>query len=207
MNRYSKICTAITIKGTRCKKNKLENNEYCTIHNKMTIPTDVCSICTETTNWVNQQVLSKCNHKFCKSCINEWLCNEDTCPNCRTVIGKPDELIFNNYAIKNKKFVYINLTKVYFDNVTDDEYYLFMEYFNIFFRNNYTYQFNDMIILDDYLKIFPDVEAIYKKARKTTDYLRCKKGDVKKEYGVEVSDRQLQLGNNLLHFSLIQFKE
>ncbi|NXT34956.1 DTX3L ligase, partial [Pelecanoides urinatrix] len=46
---------------------------------------DVCPICMERIN--NKEVLRKCNHAFCKSCINQAMTYRQTCPVCNTVYG------------------------------------------------------------------------------------------------------------------------
>jgi len=207
MSRYQTICKATTKRGTRCTKNKNQGSDYCVIHNKMEIITEVCSICLETPTWNKTQILGNCNHQYCSKCINEWLCNDDKCPNCRTVIGPSDELIFNKYAVKNKKFVYIRLTTLSFDNVTNEEYSLFFDYFNIFFTNTIYYQPVDVLILEDYLRPFPPVYSTYLKAKRVTEYSRYKRGIIKKQFGIEISDQQLERVNNGLQFMFIVFKD
>ncbi|NXW04940.1 DTX3L ligase, partial [Fregetta grallaria] len=46
---------------------------------------DVCPICMERIN--NKEILSKCNHAFCKSCIDQAMTYRQTCPVCNTVYG------------------------------------------------------------------------------------------------------------------------
>ena len=47
----------------------------------------VCSICMETITHRGLNVVTKCQHKFHKKCIDEWLShNNDVCPNCRKII-------------------------------------------------------------------------------------------------------------------------
>ncbi|NXQ99804.1 DTX3L ligase, partial [Sagittarius serpentarius] len=46
---------------------------------------DVCPICIERIN--NKEVLRKCNHAFCKSCIEQAMTYKQTCPVCNTVYG------------------------------------------------------------------------------------------------------------------------
>jgi hypothetical protein len=53
----------------------------CTNHGvyKLSKSDDKCSIC-----MVNKiDVIVKCNHEFCKACIDEWLTGNSTCPICR----------------------------------------------------------------------------------------------------------------------------
>ncbi|XP_054686885.1 E3 ubiquitin-protein ligase DTX3L isoform X1 [Grus americana] len=46
---------------------------------------DMCPICMETIS--NKEILRKCNHAFCKSCIDEAMTYRQTCPICNTVYG------------------------------------------------------------------------------------------------------------------------
>ncbi|KAF1657372.1 E3 ubiquitin-protein ligase DTX3L, partial [Aptenodytes patagonicus] len=46
---------------------------------------DVCPICMERIN--NKQILRKCNHAFCKSCIEQAMTYKQTCPVCNTIYG------------------------------------------------------------------------------------------------------------------------
>ncbi|XP_009270543.1 PREDICTED: E3 ubiquitin-protein ligase DTX3L [Aptenodytes forsteri] len=46
---------------------------------------DVCPICMERIN--NKQILRKCNHAFCKSCIDQAMTYKQTCPVCNTIYG------------------------------------------------------------------------------------------------------------------------
>ena len=122
----SNRCTGITMKGLRCKKNKLKDCEYCTVHKAMNIVPDTCSICMETPQKISTQVLTNCKHAFCKSCINEWFCNDNKCPNCRDVISDSDEFIFSKYSLKNKLYVFVVFSTISFENVTNEEYLTFM---------------------------------------------------------------------------------
>lgn len=47
-----------------------------------------CSIC-QTNIKKNQIKRLACNHAFCKTCLNEWRNNNNSCPNCRNTIQKP----------------------------------------------------------------------------------------------------------------------
>ncbi|NXC14959.1 DTX3L ligase, partial [Corythaeola cristata] len=46
---------------------------------------DVCPICMDTIN--NKEILRKCNHAFCKSCIDQAMTYKQMCPICNTVYG------------------------------------------------------------------------------------------------------------------------
>jgi hypothetical protein len=50
-----------------------------------------CSICL--CRLGRKKYISSCNHKYHYKCILLWLINNDTCPNCRTVIRDVDEEI------------------------------------------------------------------------------------------------------------------
>ncbi|KAM6348522.1 E3 ubiquitin-protein ligase DTX3L isoform 2-T2 [Alca torda] len=46
---------------------------------------DVCPICMETIK--NKEILRKCNHAFCKSCIDQAMTYKQACPVCNAVYG------------------------------------------------------------------------------------------------------------------------
>lgn len=46
---------------------------------------DLCPICMERIN--NKEILRKCNHAFCKSCIDQAMTYKQACPVCNTVYG------------------------------------------------------------------------------------------------------------------------
>ncbi|NWH50632.1 DTX3L ligase, partial [Fregata magnificens] len=46
---------------------------------------DVCPICMEKID--NKEILRKCNHAFCKSCIDQAMTYKQACPVCNTVYG------------------------------------------------------------------------------------------------------------------------
>ncbi|NWX20439.1 DTX3L ligase, partial [Aegotheles bennettii] len=46
---------------------------------------EVCPICMDTID--NKERLSKCNHAFCKSCIDQAMAYKQSCPICNTVYG------------------------------------------------------------------------------------------------------------------------
>lgn len=46
---------------------------------------NVCPICME--EIVNEEILSKCKHAFCKSCIDQAMSYKKSCPVCNTVYG------------------------------------------------------------------------------------------------------------------------
>ncbi len=69
-NRHS-----LTIDFNNLKSKTIEN-----------VKIDECSICLDK----ESNIITKCNHQFCKDCIDEW-CNKNTkmnCPNCRAKLSK-----------------------------------------------------------------------------------------------------------------------
>ncbi len=46
---------------------------------------DTCTICQD--GFTNKQVLEKCQHAFCKECIQSWFTQKKTCPVCGEVYG------------------------------------------------------------------------------------------------------------------------
>ena len=63
------------------------------INNKMEIKDDnLCPICMSIPQKDNI-FITKCNHKFCSSCISEWEKIKNTCPICRTKVKEPWEYI------------------------------------------------------------------------------------------------------------------
>lgn len=50
------------------------------------IPTFICSICLEECSSSLQQHILPCTHKFHSACIQRWMENHATCPECRTPI-------------------------------------------------------------------------------------------------------------------------
>lgn len=45
--------------------------------------TNDCPICLQT---ISHEVVTPCQHKFCKRCLRTWTMDQNTCPICRTVI-------------------------------------------------------------------------------------------------------------------------
>ena len=39
-----------------------------------------------TVDTLNKNTRLECNHVFHSKCIDKWLCNKNTCPNCRYVV-------------------------------------------------------------------------------------------------------------------------
>jgi hypothetical protein len=63
----------------------LKSKIFNTIINIKTSEQDTCSICLNNFN-TNASFLNKCHHIFHKSCLEEWLNYNNTCPLCRTFI-------------------------------------------------------------------------------------------------------------------------
>ena len=56
-----------------------------------------CSICLEKINKCGKNItLNKCNHTFHKKCLDKWVIQNNSCPNCRTEVN----LKKNIYKIK-----------------------------------------------------------------------------------------------------------
>ena len=52
---------------------------------------DTCSICQESTdNKLCRQL--ECNHTYHCECIDKWLSNNNTCPYCRKILSRKNEL-------------------------------------------------------------------------------------------------------------------
>lgn len=47
----------------------------------------ICSICLEPCRHVIREL--PCGHAFCPRCIDAWLCQHPTCPQCRRRVGRP----------------------------------------------------------------------------------------------------------------------
>jgi hypothetical protein len=96
-------CQGITLGGSRCKKNCKET--HCWIHQK----SDECGICLEP---INKCIELECKHKFCESCINEWICvsKNYNCPTCRLAVSDKIKADAFNWGVKT--FVLIQLTIV-----------------------------------------------------------------------------------------------
>lgn len=79
------ICSGVTKTGKKCCK-KVKNGNLCCLHKRQdTSMTEVenCTICYEDQN---NPTKMKCNHSFCKVCIDKWLEKHSTCPICRAVV-------------------------------------------------------------------------------------------------------------------------
>lgn len=72
----------------------------------------ICSICYEE---VNDIFITKCNHSFCKACLNKWLMQKNSCPLCRKILTMTAKefrwksalrmiVPFLNHAIQNESF-------------------------------------------------------------------------------------------------------
>lgn len=70
---------------------------------------DICPICME--NECEDVLETKCSHKFCSSCINTWLTENNCCPYCRMVIKQEKIIIDNDIDLSNKLNIIIEFTK------------------------------------------------------------------------------------------------
>ena len=80
-------CKGVCKNGQRCKKQILKA-EYCKIHYE-----GECSICISNIRDCKSKRTS-CGHFFHESCLEEWLNRDNTCPICRTEIGKHKHYIY-----------------------------------------------------------------------------------------------------------------
>ncbi|NXJ54356.1 DTX3L ligase, partial [Spizaetus tyrannus] len=80
---YQEATGASEKKDNSRQKNDLSSKEQSKA--KTEEDKDVCPICMERIN--NKEVLRKCNHVFCKSCIDQAMTYKQTCPVCNTVYG------------------------------------------------------------------------------------------------------------------------
>ena len=110
------------IKGIfHIKKHKLQDTINEIYKNKSTDSIQVvfkeelqfCSICLD--NIDNNLKQTQCNHYFHKECLNKWLNNNNTCPNCREELKK-DKKIENMFLINE---IYIIQHPI---NLIDSEY-------------------------------------------------------------------------------------
>lgn len=60
-----------------------------------------CPICTEDILLRDLAKLDPCNHEFHQECINQWLEDHSTCPNCRADVS---QVVFNYKRCNIKKF-------------------------------------------------------------------------------------------------------
>ena len=63
---------------------------------------EVCPICYENMNNVDNISETDCNHVFCESCIRVWLENNKTCPFCRATISNSNIAVITNKEDSNK---------------------------------------------------------------------------------------------------------
>ena len=76
-------CTANTQSYTRCKRNCVDESDFCKQHNPLNKLDDItCAICLDDIK--NPIKISVCSHVFCKECIaNSVLHSNLKCPCCR----------------------------------------------------------------------------------------------------------------------------
>ena len=66
-----------------------------------------CSICIEKINKCGKNItLNDCNHIFHKKCLEKWVIQNNSCPNCRTEVN----LIGNSYKIQCSKNINKNIS-------------------------------------------------------------------------------------------------
>ena len=81
----------IDIEVPNYNSNNMVSNYVYDEANILPFKSEKCSICLEITE--NEQITTECDHVFCKECIELYLKNNNTCPNCRNEIKK----LYNNY--------------------------------------------------------------------------------------------------------------
>ena len=119
-------CIAQTLKGTQCKR--IINGEYCSDHKEK----ETCGICMDP---LKCQSITQCGHKFCKHCINNWVCvscPNYSCPMCR---GELQYSIINdglNWGLNNNLILCANIHTLSIDSLGDHEGELLIMYLNIF---------------------------------------------------------------------------
>ena len=69
-----------------------------------------CSICLEICD-KNSLTLKECNHKFHKSCLENWMLKKNNCPICRTKLNYTFEIKFKPQWIHNRYIIELNYTK------------------------------------------------------------------------------------------------
>lgn len=122
-------CNGQTSKGVQCKR--IINGEYCSDHKEK----ETCGICMDP---LKCQSITQCGHKFCKQCINKWVCvscSEQpnyTCPMCR---GELQYSIINdglNWGLNNQLIMYVSIHTFSIDIIDNIEAELIVAYLNIF---------------------------------------------------------------------------
>ena len=117
-------CNGQTLKGVQCKR--IINEEYCSDHK------EICGICMDP---LKRQVVIQCGHKFCKQCINKWICiscPNYSCPMCR---DKLQYSLINdglNWGLNNQLILYANIHTLSIDILDELERELLIIYLNIF---------------------------------------------------------------------------
>ena len=133
-------CCATNIKGTKCKKNKIGETDYCTAHTESLQctaiikgskckclkisdfdfcrthkPRDTCSICLSD---IHSDFKLHCGHVFCTNCIATWLHEKLSCPYCRAAVSRSDRVfayesstIFQLITVKRYSFTGIEMDK------------------------------------------------------------------------------------------------
>ncbi len=110
--------------GTRCRLSVTNDSETCWIHNK---EVHDCSICYSE---IKQKIiLPDCKHHFCKECIYEWLCTNQTCPLCRTEVNEDVQKRSNEYCILKGVMTKIDVVCFDLSRLDDMDKFLFCKYY------------------------------------------------------------------------------
>jgi hypothetical protein len=67
-------------------------DQNATTTQSQTRSTTECSICLE--HVTGNKIITRCKHEFHKSCLERWMEEHATCPNCRSDIDDEPEMIF-----------------------------------------------------------------------------------------------------------------
>ena len=112
-------CQGITLGGSRCKKSCKET--HCWQHKS-----DDCGICFEPIKCIELD----CKHKFCESCINEWICvsKNYNCPTCRLVVSDKIKAEAFNWGIKTFVLYQLTIVQINLSQFDSDFQELFMLY-------------------------------------------------------------------------------
>ena len=127
-------CKGLTIKGVQCK-NPVYGN-YCHLHIDQE---EHCSICVEP---LKNQVNLDCAHKFCRKCINTWICTSCpnySCPLCRGNLDITNVNIGIKWGIKNNYLVTLSLHQLPFSSLKIENQQLLTKFLN-FYKDQYYFE-------------------------------------------------------------------
>ena len=114
--RYTHICQATTLKGSRCKKNRINDTCFCRVHT-----VETCSICLKDLAWGQGKKLKDCGHQFCNNCVNHWLVENPSCPNCRSGINYYDQFSAELYGKRHKMLMDFTIREYDFSGLPKED--------------------------------------------------------------------------------------